>query len=530
LDDLWNGTDNGYNSQVAPPAGIWSMVAWVVTSTNSTLYICSSNNVSPPYIQTPVSGNPYQSWGGPITIGGYFGSNNPASNFVGDISSVAMFTYALSADQVAILYYAGVDLDQTAPVISIEPVATATYRNHAATFSVSASGITNAAYPTIGYQWQINTGTGWINLTNGTVNGYGPISGANSATLVISSALLTLNGASFQVVIRDSFGSTPSTPVTLSVVDTDELSTYAQAVVSLNPIAYYELNEASGTVANDYVGGHLGAYGSNVTLFAEAGPNLSANDGEFVNGGFSLTNWSPLFTNAYIVGTNWASDLNLDASNQCLTSSEITIPALNLDSNVMTILMWIYPNENQTTNCGLLYSEGTQAGFGFKGTNGGLGYNWGTATAGTTNGPIVTNWNMVACVVTPSNTTFYCYNTNAQSVSVANATNIFMAWSSPSVIGNNPLLPNGQGQFDGAISEVAIFNQALTGDQVDNLFITGSGYGIPAVITQAPASAAAYMLNAGANSTMTLTASAIHGPLGFKWDGPGGLTITTNGA
>ena len=40
------------------------------------------------------------------------------------------------------------------------------------------------------------------------------------------------------------------------------------------------------------------------------------------------------------------------------TPPEVTIPALNLNSNVMTVVMWIYPFENQTNGVGLLYNTG----------------------------------------------------------------------------------------------------------------------------------------------------------------------------
>ena len=60
--------------------------------------------------------------------------------------------------------------------------------------------------------------------------------------------------------------------MTLKVQDNLNLSAYAQAVTNLNPVAYYELAEQSGTVAYDYWGGYLGAYGSGVTVGGEPGP------------------------------------------------------------------------------------------------------------------------------------------------------------------------------------------------------------------------------------------------------------------
>ena len=42
-------------------------------------------------------------------------------------------------------------------------------------------------------------------------------------------------------------------------------------VTSLNPMVYYELNEQTGTIAYDYYGGHLGAYGTGVSVWGRRG-------------------------------------------------------------------------------------------------------------------------------------------------------------------------------------------------------------------------------------------------------------------
>ena len=199
------------------------MVAWVITPTNSTLYICNTNAGAVPYVL--VVNNSYQSWGNPITIGGYPGSAGTVSNFNGSICAVAMFTNALSKDQISTLFNAGFDQDQAAPVISIEPVSTAAYRNGTATFSVTAGGV-----GTLTYQWQISAPgiVGWSNLTDAT-GIYGRVSGSRAATLVISSVTTNINNATFQVVVTDAFGNATSTPaVSATVFDTANLSVYAE--------------------------------------------------------------------------------------------------------------------------------------------------------------------------------------------------------------------------------------------------------------------------------------------------------------
>ena len=126
--------------------------------------------------------------------------------------------------------------------------------------------------------------------------------------------------------------------------------------------------------------------------------------GEFQNGGLSTLTTLPIFTNVYVEPLN--TPYGSPASNQCVTTLEITISALDINSDLMTVVMWIYPNENQTNTVGLLYCLGTEAGFGFRGNSAGdLSYNWGNAAAtywyATAFAPIVTNWSMVAYVLTP---------------------------------------------------------------------------------------------------------------------------------
>ncbi len=78
-------------------------------------------------------------------------------------------------------------------------------------FSVSASGGSGTTL----YQWQVNTGSGFTNVTDG-----GVYSGATSATLLITGATYAMNGYKYQVIITQSdyvCGNVTSNPVTLTV-------------------------------------------------------------------------------------------------------------------------------------------------------------------------------------------------------------------------------------------------------------------------------------------------------------------------
>jgi hypothetical protein len=77
-----------------------------------------------------------------------------------------------------------------------------------ATFSVVATGSA-----TLGYQWQTNGGSGYVNVGNG-----GIFSGANSNVLTLASPTM-YDALWYQVIATNNFGSVTSTPVFLTLTN-----------------------------------------------------------------------------------------------------------------------------------------------------------------------------------------------------------------------------------------------------------------------------------------------------------------------
>jgi hypothetical protein len=175
------------------------------------------------------------------------------------------------------------------------------------------------------------------------------------------------------------------------------------------------------------------------------------------------------------------------------------VPPLNVNTNTVTFTMWIYPNSDIIVpSVGLFMNRngGDAAGFCFGlnvQTNGEgesmaeLGYTWNTNSSATYNWhsglyPIGTAWNFVACVITPSNTTIYLdYVTSGAyglttnvSKSVLAITNAPEAFSGGTTWIGSDNYSNGR-TFDGAIDEVAVFTNALTEAQIQDLFFKGLG-------------------------------------------------------
>ena len=83
------------------------------------------------------------------------------------------------------------------------------------------ASFTAAAYdPDDAVQWQVNTGSGFTNVTDG-----GFYSGANTPTLVITAADTTLDGAQYQAVFTDSGGTLTSNSATLYITGADATTT-----------------------------------------------------------------------------------------------------------------------------------------------------------------------------------------------------------------------------------------------------------------------------------------------------------------
>jgi len=78
----------------------------------------------------------------------------------------------------------------TASSITSQPQSVTGCDGGTASFVLGASGTGNT------YQWQLNTASGWVNLTNG-----GLYSGANSATLTLSNITIPLSGYQFRCLL-----------------------------------------------------------------------------------------------------------------------------------------------------------------------------------------------------------------------------------------------------------------------------------------------------------------------------------------
>ena len=401
--------------------------------------------------------------GAPLYIGSI--STNYPGVWAGTIDELAVYTSALSANAIAIhnskfLY----GTNTTAPTITVLPgTGTKTLlAGGSASFTVQASGTAP-----LSFQWTTN------NI---------PIPGATSATLTLSPTTIAQSSGGYGVTVSNPYGSTNSPTFGLTfVVPTN---TYAAMVMADNPVAYWRLDETSGTTAFDSAGGQDGTYSGSYTLGAAALPNMSDTAVHFTGG-----------------------------------NAEIPFsPALN-PSTAFTVEFWAKPDDvvnTYTPLCSQFRGSSAREGWCFYMENDADSWETHLGNAAGVSlyayggaGPLVAgNWYHVVEVWDGAGTsTLYSENQLVgQNTQVANGGTYVPNPSAPLEIG---VRNGGALAFNGVIDDVAIYSHALTTTEISNHWSIKFQ---PAAIVTQPAG-----VTTNEGSTVTLTAVASGFPNTYQW-------------
>ncbi len=244
------------------------------------------------------------------------------------------------------------------------------------------------------------------------------------------------------------------------------------------PLAWYRFDDGSGTIAADSSGNGLAGTLANSPTWTtgESGGGLAFNG----------------------------------------TSQYVNVPALNLNSNTVTISGWIKRNGTQSDYTGVVFyrnGSGTGSGISLRST-GMLAYHWNdlSGTYSWSSGLTVPNgvWTFVALVITPSNATMYMQPAGSSMQSAVNAVaNAAQAFSGVTCIGQDSA---GGRFFNGSADDVRIYNASLTSAQITQLY---DSYFPPTVATPAAANPPTVT---GTTSTLSaLGASSVNLPLTYTW-------------
>jgi len=504
----WNGNSTwSFDSGLVIPLNQWSFVAVAIGPNQATFYLDyvdpttgtnfygSSVNATPQLVQDCGT----NLWH--ICMDFTDGSRN----FVGSIDEVAVFTQTLSSSQIAALFAAGLGISEVAPAISQAPAAKTVYAGRTVHFSAGVSG---SPAPTLQWQVQLAGSSGFTDLTNSAT-----VSGATNAVLVLSNLSLT-NAGDYRVVASNPAGTATSAAATLTVLAAPTLTGYANAVYTNGPVVYWRLNEDyTQTNAVDLMGDMMGTYGAVADwgLDSPAGAIYGPISPAFP--GFETTN-SAVETSGDGVNPSW-----------------VTVPTPPLSTNAGTFIVWINPAiapEPDYAGLFLVARDWTPPGLSFN-TGGELGYHWnldGTLTFQSGLVPPVAQWSMVALVIEPTMGTLYM-GTGGVLTNVVNvvAHDVESGWGLNAQIGCD--YGDTAEIFEGVIDEVAMFDKALSFDQINTLYGVALGKTLPAP-PQFAVQPASSVLYAGFTATFTSIVTG-RSPLSYQWNkGPVALTNGVN--
>ncbi len=213
-------------------------------------------------------------------------------------------------------------------------------------------------------------------------------------------------------------------------------------------------------------------------------------------------------------------------------SQYVTVPALNLNSNTVTISGWIKRNGVPSDYTGVVVyrnGSGTASGISLR-SSGALSYSWNdsSSTYSWSSGLTVPDgvWTFVALVITASKATMYMQPAGAAMQSaVNNVSHAAQAFSGISYLGQDPL---GSRFFNGSLDDVRVYNSSLSAAQIGQL---SDSYFPPTVST--PATASPVMVTGTTTALSVQGASSVNLPLTYTWSTigtpPAPVTFSVNG-
>jgi hypothetical protein len=379
----------------------------------------------------------------------------------GVVANVAIYPYALSGAQISNHYNAtlmapGI-LTQPYPAVQDMQVGGSN------TWSIVAYGP-----KPITYQWYV------VNTNNNTTN---MITGATNASYTLTGATLSTNG--YFCAAINPYGSTNSALAFANVLPST--SPYVSTVLADSPMAFYRLDEGmnnpqpnppcDGVMAYDSVGGHNGFYTNSYLVQTPYSPNDSDNwAAEFGLVQDTTVTGSPIVDN-YVGGIN---GINFSAPT-------------NSDSS-FSVEAWVNLHGNSTAGAGIV-SKGIGGSEEFALDMGGTGNafrfyfrtaNTNSPASATPNAaPATEVWYHVVGVLYESNNIAYEYLytngvlVNSQVLTYTSGPGVYSNDTAPVVIGSR--IPSGtiySNQLNGVVANVAIYNYALSSNQVVNHYLS----------------------------------------------------------
>jgi Concanavalin A-like lectin/glucanases superfamily len=388
----------------------------------------------------------------------------------------------------------------TNPIITAQPFPTTTllYAGSSAFYSLGAIG----GIP-LYYFWQ----------SNGVF-----VAGATNSSFSPTNIQSTVN---YSCTVSNSFGTTNSAVVTVTIVALPPTNTYAYTVIKDHPVGYWRLNEApnsppnNGTIANDLVGGHSGLY-SNAII---AQPTLNTFDPSSGAAGFGSTAGAAGDSMVFnIQGINFGSPTQTIANFTIEAWAKGTTVTQAFDSGIVT-KGFGGGGEEFNLDCG---NNDPNHSWRFFMRDAGGGTHLVGAPAGLTSADA--QWHHLVGIVDSnvrSNVSLYVDGNLIGTAAYSTANGVLNTTANfPVTIGARQSAANVDDnlQFNGYISDVAIYNYALTVQQVTNHYFT-MGI-VPTVAIKPPYTPGNPFTTNVAEGSTTVVSTAISPatlPLSYQW-------------
>ncbi len=421
---IWNGAVTPLYLLVSAAAGP-GVVQNNLTPTSTTVSV-NTNPIQGQTQQAAVVGNFSQVTGVKLTsLVTNWVSSDPS---VVTVNSSGLVT-AVAVGSATVTAYLSAGFTATSPTITIAASGPYISQETAPLETLFVGGTLRASLvvdgtPPFTYFWYLNGGAA-------------PVSVSASPVLTVPNLQLG-NAGSYVCVVSNRISTATSTPLNLTVIAP---TPYQQTMLAMHPIAFWPLDETSGTNAFDEIGGYNGTYNGNYAQ-GQAGPPNSFFGGE---------------TSVAFDGT----------------SGYVDIPGAPFNiTNAITVLAWVNV-VSQPGFDGLFGHGDTSWRLSIDG-QGQPGGNIGDAQ-GDAADPIVSpgvydgNWHMVAYTYTgapsPNNGALYVDGVLVANNTISNMPpgNGLDAWIGGSPDYGNRFLP-------ADIADAAIFAQALSGQQVQGIY------------------------------------------------------------
>lgn len=347
-----------------------------------------------------------------------------------------------------------------APGVSVSPGTANVIAGQNVTFSATPVG-----EPPFSYQWQFNGGN---------------LAGATNAILTLTNVQPSEAGL-YTVCMNDANTNDGFASATATLMTQPPASPGVAAILADNPAGYWRLNEVSGPTAYDSVNNHDGT-GDGGVVFGVAG-----------------------VTNTPFAGFG-ATELGVQFNGM---DSDIAIPALNLNTNAVTISGWIKRNGTQPSFAGIVFcrSGATVSGLNF-GTANELRYTWNnsSSTYNWNSGLVVPDdvWTFFALSISPTRAVMYMATNGVLYSATNNVANTVQSFAGTTYLGYDP--NSSSRRINGTLDEVAIFNQTLNAAQVGQMLSASLSSSVPAAVSLlTPANGANFNAPATINLSATVT-------------------------